>query len=68
MNNKYIGIFDSGIGGLTVVKAIMEALPNENIVYFGDTLNMPYGGRPKDELNNLSADIVDFLISKNVDI
>lgn len=51
--NKYIGIFDSGVGGLTAVKEIMNSLPNENIIYFGDTKNLPYGDHTKEELNNL---------------
>lgn len=43
MNNYSIGVFDSGLGGLTAVKSIMQELPNENIVYFGDTGRLPYG-------------------------
>ena len=42
-DNRAIGVFDSGLGGLTVAKRIMEVLPNENIVYFGDTGRVPYG-------------------------
>ena len=52
MKEKYIGIFDSGIGGLTVVKSIIEMMPNENIIYFGDTLNMPYGNKSDEEIIN----------------
>ena len=48
--NSYIGVFDSGIGGLTVAKEIMESLPNELIVYFGDTARVPYGSKSKDGL------------------
>ena len=44
-DNRAIGVFDSGLGGLTAVKQIMEELPNENIVYFGDTGRVPYGTR-----------------------
>ena len=44
-DNRYIGVFDSGIGGLTVVKAIVESMPKEDIVYFGDTAHVPYGTR-----------------------
>lgn len=61
MNNKYIGIFDSGIGGLTVAKAIMEALPNENIVYFGDTLNSPYGDKKESQIIELAKQDAKFL-------
>ena len=45
MKNKAIGIFDSGLGGLTTVKELRKILPNENIIYFGDTLRVPYGSR-----------------------
>ena len=45
MRNKAIGVFDSGLGGLTVLKEISKVLPNENIVYFGDTARVPYGTR-----------------------
>ena len=45
MDNRPIGIFDSGVGGLTVAKEILKALPNENIVYFGDTARVPYGDK-----------------------
>ena len=44
-HQKPIGVFDSGIGGLTVVRALLEKLPNENIVYFGDTARVPYGSK-----------------------
>lgn len=60
-----IGIFDSGIGGLTVAKAIQEALPNEHIVYFGDTAHLPYGDKSLDTIYEYSKEITDFLISQN---
>jgi len=63
MNNKYIGVFDSGIGGLTVVKAILDILPNENIVYFGDTLHMPYGEKSPEDLRKLVLNNCKFLNS-----
>ena len=47
MDNRPIGVFDSGLGGLTVVKALKEFLPNESIVYFGDTARLPYGVKSK---------------------
>jgi glutamate racemase len=59
-----IGIFDSGIGGLTVANAIKENLPNEKIVYFGDTLHLPYGNKSSKKINYFSERIVEFLISK----
>ena len=47
MNKKAIGIFDSGVGGLTVFKEINQAMPHENFIYLGDTKNFPYGNRKK---------------------
>ena len=60
MNNKYIAVFDSGIGGLTVVKALKEILPQENIIYFGDTLNMPYGEKNVDEIKQFAINNINF--------
>ena len=48
MNRKPIGVFDSGVGGLTVAKEIMRQLPDEKIVYFGDTARVPYGSKSKE--------------------
>ena len=45
MNNNSIGIFDSGLGGLTVLKQISKILPNEHLIYFGDTARVPYGNK-----------------------
>ena len=59
-----IGIFDSGIGGLTVAHAITKILPNEKIVYFGDTQHLPYGNKSPKKINYYSAKIVDFLFKK----
>jgi glutamate racemase len=61
-----IGIFDSGLGGLTVAKAIQELLPYERIIYFGDTLHMPYGEKSKKQLIAYSEQIVQFLLSHQV--
>lgn len=55
MKNK-IGVFDSGVGGLTVLKSLVEILPNEDYVYFGDTGNVPYGPRPTEEIAKLSVE------------
>jgi len=65
MNNNYIGVFDSGIGGLTVVKEIEKLLPKENIVYLGDTKNMPYGNKTKAEIEKLVLNDVKFLATYN---
>lgn len=63
-----IGVFDSGLGGLTVLDSLIKKYPNNEYIYFGDTLNMPYGGKTKEELYKLSSKIVDFLKSKKVDL
>lgn len=64
--NAAIGIFDSGIGGLTVVKSVMKALPNENIIYFGDTARVPYGIKSAETVREYALQIVDFLKRKEV--
>ncbi|MDD3487700.1 MAG: glutamate racemase [Candidatus Moranbacteria bacterium] len=60
-----IGIFDSGVGGLTVVKEIKKAMPKAPIVYFGDTARLPYGNKSQETIRKYSSEIVDFLKSKN---
>jgi len=61
-----IGFFDSGIGGLTVVKAVSKLLPNENIVYFGDTARVPYGGKSNDTVVEYTLQAANFLLRKNI--
>ena len=61
-----IGVFDSGVGGLTVVREIMQNLPNENLVYFGDTARVPYGSKSVDTIIRFSKQIVRFLKTKKV--
>ncbi|MDD3402110.1 MAG: glutamate racemase [Hespellia sp.] len=61
-----IGVFDSGVGGLTVVREIARQLPGENIVYFGDTARVPYGSKSKDNIIRFSKQIIRFLQTKNV--
>ena len=65
MDKRDIGIFDSGIGGISVLKKIIKFLPNENIMYFGDTKNIPYGEKTKKEIQELSERIVKFFILNN---
>jgi len=60
-----IGIFDSGIGGLTVANAIRKILPNEQIIYFGDTAHMPYGDKSPEAIKFYSLKIAKFLLDKN---
>ncbi|HSX08720.1 MAG TPA: glutamate racemase [Candidatus Saccharimonadales bacterium] len=66
MNNNPIGILDSGVGGLTVLKAIAKELPDESFVYIGDSANTPYGSKSKEEICARTSKLVDFLISKQV--
>ena len=63
-----IGLFDSGVGGLTVLKTLKKKYPNNDYIYYGDTLNVPYGDRTKEEILTLSKNSIEFLISKKVDI
>ncbi len=65
-DSRAIGIFDSGLGGLTVAKRIMEVLPYENIVYFGDTGRVPYGTKSVDTVRKYAIEDERFLINRNV--
>lgn len=62
--NLPIGVFDSGVGGLTVAREIISQMPNESIVYFGDTARVPYGSKSKDTIIKYSRQIVNFLQTK----
>jgi glutamate racemase len=61
-----IGIFDSGVGGLTVARAILDQLPNESTLYIGDTARGPYGPRPLAEVREFALETIDFLVSQGV--
>jgi len=61
MNNDAIGVFDSGIGGLTAVKELNKLMPNENIIFFGDTARVPYGSRSRETILKYARQDVDFL-------
>jgi glutamate racemase len=63
-----IGVFDSGVGGLSVLRAIRQQLPNEHLIYFGDQYHVPYGSRHPEEIRIFSNSITQFLKSKNVKI
>lgn len=67
-NTAPIGIFDSGIGGLTVAKAVMKALPAEDIIYFGDTARVPYGIKSEKVVRSYALEITKFLLKKGVKI
>ena len=66
MDTRPIGVFDSGIGGLTVLKELEETFKEENFIYLGDTLNFPYGDKTKEEIISFSKSNIEYLISKNV--
>ena len=66
MSDAPIGIFDSGVGGLTVARAILDQLPNEAILYIGDTARGPYGPRPLAEVRDFSLETLDFLVEQGV--
>ena len=68
MDTRPIGMFDSGVGGLTVFTEIRKTLPNENIIYLGDTKNFPYGNKKKEDIINLAINNVEMLLKKNVKI
>lgn len=66
MDDRPIGIFDSGIGGLTVFSEIIKALPSENIIYLGDTKQFPYGNKSKKTIIDITKENINYLIKKNV--
>ena len=66
MNDAPIGIFDSGVGGLTVARAIIDQLPNESIIYVGDTANSPYGPKSLQEVRELALGVMDRLVDEGV--
>jgi glutamate racemase len=68
MNDKAIGVFDSGIGGLTVYKALKEKLPDEKVIYLGDTARLPYGTKSAQTIIHFSEDNARFLLGKDIKI
>ncbi len=65
MNTNPIGVFDSGVGGLSVFSELIKLLPDENYIYFGDTVNLPYGSKTKEQLVEITGNIFDFFKRKN---
>lgn len=63
-----VGLFDSGIGGINVLNELVKKYPHNHYIYYGDTKNLPYGNKSKDELIKLSSNIIEFLINKQVDV
>ena len=66
MNNAPIGIFDSGVGGLTVARAISDQLPRESLLYIGDTAHSPYGPKPIADVRRYSLEVLDTLVAQGV--
>ncbi len=66
MDQRAIGVFDSGLGGLTAAGVLEETLPYENLIYFGDTANMPYGPRSREDIVRLAVRNTEFLLEKDV--
>lgn len=63
-----IGVFDSGIGGVNVLSCLIKKYPNNEYIYFGDTKNLPYGDKSKEELMKLAKEAIDFLLTKKVEL
>ena len=66
MDNRPIGFFDSGLGGLTCIPHMMRDLPEEKIIYFGDTARTPYGSKAANTIRSFSMEIADFLVKSDV--
>jgi glutamate racemase len=66
MDKRPLGVFDSGIGGLTVVRELLRLLPEEELVYYGDVARLPYGNKSPETVTRFSREIIDFLIGKDV--
>lgn len=66
MDNRPIGVFDSGVGGLTAMKELIKLLPNEDFIYFGDTARVPYGSHSKETIVEFAKQDMNFLLEKDV--
>ncbi|MDD6188098.1 MAG: glutamate racemase [Clostridiales bacterium] len=66
MDNRPIGVFDSGLGGLTAMRKLVEAMPNEDLIYLGDTGRVPYGGRSKDTIIKYARQDIEFLLGHDI--
>jgi glutamate racemase len=65
-DDRPIGVFDSGVGGLTVARAILDLLPNESLLYVGDTAHFPYGSKPVEEIRRYALDVARYLVDRDV--
>ena len=68
MNNGKIGLFDSGLGGLSILKQLIKEMPNEDYLFYEDSINNPYGDKTEDELMDITSKIVDYLLSRGCKI
>ena len=68
MKNGYIGLFDSGLGGLSILKELMNTLPNEDYLFYEDSINNPYGVKSEEELLKITSNIVDYLLDRKCKI
>ena len=68
MKKQPIGLFDSGVGGLTVAQAIKQVLPGESLIYFGDTAHLPYGDKSAESIKNYSRKITEFLLDQGAKV
>ena len=66
MNNSPIGVFDSGIGGTTILNSVRKLLPNEDYIFFGDSANCPFGTKTPEELKKIVVNATEYLLEKNV--
>lgn len=66
MDNRPIGVFDSGLGGITTVRGLKKLMPNENIIYFGDTSRVPYGTRSRETIQKYTKQDINFLLAQDV--
>ena len=64
--NAPIGVFDSGVGGISVLKELVKQMPNEHYIYFGDSANAPYGSRPTEQVRQLTLQAAEQLYSRNI--
>ena len=64
--DKAIGVFDSGLGGISVLKELVKSMPNEKFIYYGDSANAPYGIKTKEEITKRCIDIIEFFLNKGV--
>lgn len=66
MDSRYIGVFDSGVGGISVLRQLRKVLPNERYLYFGDSINAPYGTRPVEQIRELTLAAVEKLVKQDI--